>query len=77
MLIQLEVPLGQYIPRSLQPCACLGLSWLIGLACCNSELITQQWEKTLAMLGVVIHSGMWPVPSFLLGSTCKLRGAKK
>lgn len=29
------------------------------------------------MLGVIIHSGMWPVPSFLLGSTCKLRDAKE
>lgn len=29
------------------------------------------------MLEVIIHSGMWPVPSFLLGSTCKLRDAKE
>lgn len=77
MLIQLEIPQGQYIPGSLWRCACLGQSWLTGLACCNSELITQPWQKTPTMLGVVIHSGMWPVPSFLSGSTCKLRDAKE
>lgn len=70
MLIQLEIPLGQYIRG-------LGQSWLIGLACCNSELITQRWRKTPTMLGVILHSSMWPVPSFLLGSTCKLRDAKE